>query len=178
MPEMFLRRLREKYKTFYDVKEQPSCVSLPLDIYARFHQRHEKYFATKKINIWRLDHEEHCLVKYYEHLTKKDLEEMIALLKSSIPHLTKPHPDHLKTIITGVLVTKTPLSSNLQKSITAFKHSKAFKFYLHGWCDLRLIHLDLFTQQVTTNPAGQEVKKFYQFLFEKNNNMEIKEVSL
>jgi len=177
MPEMFLQRLREKYEIYYDMKEQPSCIPLPLDIYAHFYQRNEKYFAAKKINVWRLDHEEHCLVKYYEYLTRKDLEEMIALLKSSIPHLVKPHPDHLKTMITGVLITKTPLFYDLQRSVTAFRHSKAFKFYLYGWCDLRLIHLDLFSQQVTTNQAGQEVKKFYQFLFE-NKNKEIKEVSL
>lgn len=164
MPSTLRQNLEEKYSRFYDIKEPPSFVSFPVELYARFYQRNEKYLASKKINLWSLNQEEHCLVKFYDTLTKADLEKMITTLKAGIEFLVNPHPDHMKTFLTGVFITREKISPELAGIVERFKYGKAFKFYLHGWCDLRLVILDLSSRQVICNSAGREVRKFYETL--------------
>ncbi|QNB46349.1 hypothetical protein BR63_08490 [Thermanaerosceptrum fracticalcis] len=164
MPNTLRQDLEKKYSRFYDIKEKPSFVPFPVELYAHFYQRNEKYFASKKINLWSLDHEEHCLVKYYDSLTKTDLEKMINTLKEGIGHLVNPHPNHMKTFLTGVFITREKVSPEMSSLVEKFAYSKVFKFYLYGWCDLRLIVLDLSSRQVICNRAGREVRKFYESL--------------
>lgn len=169
MPEAIIHELRERYKHWFDLLEQPSFIDFPLDIYAHFHQENKKYFASKKVALWRMNHEDHCFVKHYAFLEQQDLDTMVAALKKGIGHLVKPSSDHMKTFLTGVLITANPLSPQLAEKIKKFAYCKAFMFYIHGWCDLRLIVVDLSSRQVITNKAGLEVKKFYQDLLDENN---------
>ncbi len=176
MPGTLRQDLEEKYSLFYDIKEPPFFIPFPVELYAHFYQRNEKYFATKSINLWRLDHEEHCFVKKYDSLTQTHLAEMIDVLKQGIGHLVNPHPNHMKTFLTGVFITREKVSPELVRFVEKFKYSKAFKFYLYGWCDLRLVILDLSSRQVICNAAGREVRKFYENLLGDIHNQYEKEV--
>ena len=164
---IILAQLKNHYQNHFDLKEQPEPITFPLDLYAHFYQRNERYFATKNINLWRLDTEEHCLVKVFDHISQENLYQMTEVLKESISHLVHPHPDHMKTYITGVIISEGPVSNQLAKDIECFKYSKSFKFSLYGWCDLRLVVFDSSSQQVFYNKAAKEVKGFYQTLLER-----------
>jgi len=105
------------------------------------------------------------LVKYYDKIVNYDIDKMSELLKDSLEKLVKPHPDHMKTVITGVMLTSSPISDELKPVIKKYKYKKAFKFYMYGWAEIRLIVIDLSSKQVLCNPAGKEVQKFYEGLF-------------
>lgn len=170
-----VERLKTIYQAYYDLKEPPAFVPFPLDLYAHFYQKNEKYFASKRITLWRMEHDEHCLVKVYEEITPDDIDVMTGVLQNGIDYLVKPGPEHMKTFLTGVFITRTTPSPEILQMVKKFKCGKAFKFYFHGWCDIRLVVVDLFSQQVITNAAGQEVRKFYEVLLG-NINKENKEV--
>lgn len=153
--------LRKQYENYYDIQEPPSFVPFPLDIYAHFYQRNQKYFASKKIQLWRMDHEEHCFVKRYGTLTRADIDDMLAILKTAAERLPNPGPDHFKTMITGVFICETPLAPDLLNFIRRYKFSKPFKFYLHGWSEIRLVVVDRSCRQVYCSPAGKDARKFY-----------------
>ncbi|MCR4443330.1 MAG: hypothetical protein QHH10_13500 [Peptococcaceae bacterium] len=161
MDECFLELLKKRYENYYDIQAPPSFVPFPVDIYAHFYQKSQKYFASKKIQLWRMDHEEHCFVKRYGALTRTDVDDMLAVLKTAAEKLPKPGPDHFKTLITGVFVCENPLSPELLGFINRYKFSKPFKFYLHGWSEIRLLALDRSSRQVICSPAGKDARKFY-----------------
>lgn len=168
--EGYLEKLREMYSWYHDVKEQPPGISVTLDLYAHFYQTNQKYFGSKRINLWRVDNEEHCLVKKHETISRIDVDQMTSLLKAAVDRLVNPHPDHMKTVITGVMITKEPLGSEIKPLIEKYGYKKSFKFYLFGWAEVRLIALDLCSKTVICNSAGEEVKKFYEGLFAGENN--------
>lgn len=176
--ELFLKNLENRYCHYYDIKETPSFVPFPLDLYAHFYQSNAKYFATKKISVWRMDHEEHCLVKCYDTLEENDLARMIRTAKMAVDYLVKPSPDHMKTYITVVVPTWSPLTQELRNYIEKFRYSKAYKLYLHGWCDLRLVVIDLSSRQVVCNKAGKEVSRFYEHLLKDSDDNITKEATL
>lgn len=163
--EGYLEKLRERYSRYHDVKEQPDDIPVTLDIYAHFYQTNQKYFGSKRINLWRADNEEHCLVKRHNNIRKNDVDVMISLLKIGVERLVKPHPDHMKTILTGVMITSEPLADDIKPLIEKFSYKKSFLFYLCGWAEIRLLALDLSSQIVLSNPVGKEVINFYEGLF-------------
>lgn len=160
-----MEKLKDRYSRHHDVKEQPPDIPVSLDLYAHFFQTNQKYFGSKKINLWRLDNEEHCFVKQYEKLEQSDLEQMRDLLKHAVDLLIKPHPDHMKTVVAGVMLTSEPLAGELKPLIEKYNFKKVFSFYLCGWAEARLFVVDLASKQVLCNTAGKEVKKFYEGLF-------------
>jgi hypothetical protein len=167
---LYLEQLKDRYCRFHDVKEQPPGLPVNLDLYAHFCQTNQKYFATKKINLWRLDNEEHCLVKWFEEIDKSAIAQMTNLLQEAVAYLVNPHPDHMKTVITGVMLTTKPLDAELKPLIEKYNYKKVFKMYLCGWAEARLVVLDLSSKQVLCNPTGKEVKKFYEGLFADDNH--------
>lgn len=167
--EEYLKKLRDRYSCYHDVKEQPPCIPVTLDIYAHFYQTNQKYFGSKRINLWRVDNEEHCFVKQHQNISKNDVEVMISLLKIGIDQLVQPHPDHMKTVITGVMIAIEPLAADVKPLIEKHSYKKSFKFYLCGWAEVRLVALDLSSKKVLCNPAGKEVKNFYEGLLAGEN---------
>lgn len=164
----YLKKIELEFQQYYDIKEPPDYLPFNVDIYAAFFQRNEKYFGSKKVNLWRLTTNEHIFLKSYNQLNLQEVELMVDTLKKSIEVLIEPSSEHMKTYITGVFIIEknNNLSLELIEYINKFKFSKVFKFYLHGWCDLRLILIDLSSSKVYTSREGREVKNFYQRLLE------------
>lgn len=161
----YLDRLTQLYNFYHDVKKVPNFTPLSLDIYAHFYQSNQKYFGSRNISLWRVNNEEHCFVKYYEEINMSSFDEMIITLKEAIINLVNPHPDHMKTAVTGVVITEKAPEDGLIMHVKNFRYKKPYLFYLHGWSEIRLLVIDLSSKQVICNSAGKEVKKFYEGLF-------------
>ena len=163
--DYYLSRLINLYSHYHDVKKVPNFTPLPLDIYAHFYQNNQKYFGSKNISLWRVNNEEHCYAKYYEKIDMLIINEMIMTLKKAVINFVKPNPDHMKTVITGVVITESPPGAELVAYAKKFSYKKPYMFYLHGWSEIRFLIIDLSSKQVICNSAGKEVKKFYEGLF-------------
>ena len=145
----YLKKIEIEFQQYFDIKEPPNFLPFNVDIYASFFQKNEKYFGSKKVNLWRLTTNEHIFLKCYNQLNFPEVDMMINILKDSIGMLIKPSSEHMKTYLTGIfIIENNNLSPELIKYIESFRFSKAFKLYLHGWCDLRLILIDLSSSKV------------------------------
>lgn len=160
-----LENLKELYQKYHDLKDPPYFSDLKMDLYAHFYQTNQKYFGSKTITLWRLDNEEHCFTKYFEYVDIFRLNLMVDTLKIALNKLVKPHPDHMKTVITGVIVTSSEVPVEVIKAIKKFTYKKVFKLYFFGWAEIRLILIDLSSKQVISNASGREVQKFFEGLF-------------
>ena len=77
--------------------------------------------------------------------------DFATVLKGSIAQLVHPHADHIKTVLTGVLIAGNGCEGDVYNIVTAFRFSKAFKWYLHGWCEIRFVVVDLRENAIVHN---------------------------
>jgi len=134
-----------------------------LDMYCYCNIDNRKYLGSKNMKIWSYEINEHCLITstdeiVTEHFTRK----FTNWLQDLIPELVKPHSEHMQSYLTGVIITSGGVEEKHKKYIEKFKFSKSFMWGLQGWCDLRLVVVDLTNRQVITNKKAEEVKQVYQ----------------
>ena len=82
-------------------------------------------------------------------------------LENTIDQLVEPNMNHKQSYITYIKVVENGIPDNLIKNIKRFSYSKSFALGFMGWCDIRLIIVDLANNQVFANKKGEKVKHNY-----------------
>jgi hypothetical protein len=140
-------------------------------MYAVCNINNSKYLGSKNLKIWSYEINEHCLIiSTKETLTVSFVQDFVGWLKEQIPVLIKTHPEHMQSYLTGVIISPSGIDNQAMQFINKLKYSKSFLWGLQGWCDLRLLVVDLATGQVISNKKAEEVKKVYQPKFSSSFN--------
>ena len=92
---------------------------------------------------------------------KNEVEEFSQFLISSINKLSPPSVDTMSTILNGILVSTSGFSEEAIRFGEKFKFSKSFLLGIKGWCDIRLILVDLKEEKLYSNKKGTEVLSAY-----------------
>jgi|Deesub1362A_J573_1020465.scaffolds.fasta_scaffold04300_4 arginyl-tRNA--protein-N-Asp/Glu arginylyltransferase len=158
----YLEKLKQSYRSFFDVYTDKKINDELFNIYAKSNIKNEKYLGTKSLKIWGYENNEHCLVKTYNNkIDEENIDELVHCLRGCINILVKPHLEHMLSVITCVVVTTEGYSEKAIRKAKKVKISRAFAFGFKGWCDVRLILVDLKHNAVYTNKKGREVINFY-----------------
>ncbi|MDI3538830.1 MAG: hypothetical protein PWP12_1023 [Bacillota bacterium] len=163
----YLETLAGRLSPYFDVFRNEEVAGRRLDLVGRFKMRSEKYFFVKSLTLFAYENREIVLVEGDKEINRSKAEEFAGYLKDLIPLLIKPSEEHMSTMLTGVLVAEEGVTPEAQVWIGRFRHSQNFKWLLHGWCDVRLLAVDLASGQVYSNKAGRAVKEAYRVLKEK-----------
>ncbi len=67
----------------------------------------------------------------------------------------------MSTMLNGVLVTTSGFSEEAVNFAKKFKFSKSFLLGIKGWCDIRLILVDLKGEKLYSNQRGKGVLSAY-----------------
>jgi hypothetical protein len=156
----YIKNLNMKFERHFDIKKDITLFGEAVNIYAKHFNISGRTFITKNDIIDRCENNEHCFVKSFDTVTEKEIEDFGQFLKTVAEKLVNPGKDHMSTYITGVIVANN-VADNVRETVKNYKYNKAFKFYLHGWCDVRYICVDLGKGEVITNKAGKMVNKVY-----------------
>lgn len=159
--QLYIDKIREKFEKHFRIETGVGILGEKIDMYARFSNISGRTFITQHDVIDKCENYEICYIKGYEMLTSGDVEKFGEFLKNAVNKFINPGADHMSTYVTGVMVADS-ISDDVRKAVEKFKYSKAFMFYLRGWCDVRLVCVDLSEGNVITNIAGKKVKKVYQ----------------
>jgi len=160
--EVYLRDLEERYKYYYELERDKEISDLKVDIFALSSTEHFRQALTKNIKIDQHYTKEYAVVKVENRsIDKSDVEEFSKYLKSLINKLFTPSVDIMSTIITGVLVSTSGFSEEALSFTKKFKFSKSFLLGIKGWCDIRLILVDLKEEKLYSNQKGKEVLSAY-----------------
>jgi len=155
----YLENLQRKYERHFNIEKDITLFEEAIDIHARFCNISGRTFITKNDVVDRYENYEYCYVKRF------DTEEKIAayggFLKRIAHECIEPGKDHMSTYVTGVIIGNS-IDDNAKKAVRKYSCSKAYLFYLRGWCDVRFICVDLNNNEIITNKAGKRVKKVYQ----------------
>ncbi|QCX34270.1 hypothetical protein FDN13_11470 [Caloramator sp. E03] len=159
---VYINNLQNKFSRYFDIERNINISGTEIDMFAKYFERCARTLITQKDVIDAYENNEICFIKCYEALSLEKVYEFENFLKNAVARYVKPHKEHMSTYITGVIVCKDEIDSECVKEIKKFKYSKAFKFFLHGWCEVRFVAVDLLNNSVITNKQGKSVKKVYQ----------------
>jgi len=67
----------------------------------------------------------------------------------------------MSTVLNGVLVSTSGFSEEAVSFAKKFKFSKSFLLGIKGWCEIRLILVDLKKEELYSNQKGKEVLSAY-----------------
>ncbi|MGM0411362.1 MAG: hypothetical protein ACQEQF_11470, partial [Bacillota bacterium] len=149
-------------KSYFNLEENKVIANKKFDLYAFSHIQNQKYFANKKFKIWEYAKYEHCLIKKN---TKDDSENLIPnkdFFKKAIDELVEVHRNHKQSYLSIIKIRESEFNENEINKIENLSFSKSFYLGFKGWCDLRLIAVDLKNNKVYSNQEGEKVKDNYQ----------------
>jgi len=92
---------------------------------------------------------------------KSEAEHFSKFIKSLVNELVNPSVETMSTILNGVLISASGFSEEAVSFTKKFKFSKSFLLGIRGWCDIRLILVDLKEKKLYSNKKGEEVLSAY-----------------
>ncbi len=158
----YLKDLEERYKYYYNVERNKEILNVRIDIFAKSSTEHFRQVLTKRIKIDQHYTKEYAVVKTLKGRgNKSEVENFSKFIESLVNELVIPSVNTMCTIINGVLINTSGFSEEAVRSAKRFKFSKSFMLGIKGWCDIRLILVDLKEQRVYSNDKGKEVLSAY-----------------
>jgi len=159
--EAYVDMLKSKFERHFHIEKDIEVLGNKIDMLAKYVNISGRTFITKNDVIDRCENFEYCYIKRYDTINEEEAAAYGQFLKRTADELIEPGRDHMSTYVTGVIIGNN-INDNVKKTVEKYSYSKAFSFYLKGWCDVRLICIDLGNNEVVTNKAGRKVKKVYQ----------------
>jgi hypothetical protein len=160
--EGYLELLKSKFERHFNINTDVEIFGNKIDMLAKYTNISGRTFITKNDIIDRYENHEYCYIKKFDNIAEKEVDTYGQFLKKIVDEYVKPGKDHMSTYVTGVIIGSS-INSNVKKMVEKYNYSRAYSFYLRGWCDVRLIYVGLDSNEIITNKAGKKVKKVYQF---------------
>lgn len=157
----YLEVITKRLMPYFDLSKDEKVAGKQMNLVARFNMRNEKYFFIKNITLFAYENHETVLVRRESELTEETAKEFCTYLKKAVTELVNPNDEHMSSVVTGILVATEGITPKARKVIESFHYSRNFKFLLQGWCDVRLLAVDLTTCEVYSNRAGRPVREAY-----------------
>ena len=160
----YLERLLIRYQLHYNVETNKFISGTKIDIYALSVIEHYRNVFNKKIKIDHYQEREIILVNGFEkYIEGKDINEYFQFLNKAAQELINPSFDVMCHVINGILVSSNGFSQEAISVSQRFKYSKTFALGIKGWCDIRLLLIDIKNNAVFYNAKGREIAEVYSF---------------
>lgn len=160
----YLAELAKRYQAHYNVETGQIVAGKQLDIYAISIIEHFRNVITRKIKIDQYQEREMILVKGFDRLVQdEDIKEFSHFLINAAGKLVVPSLDVMSHTINGILVSSQGFSEEAIKTATKFRYGKTYCLGIKGWCDVRLLLLDIKNHSIYSNAKGKEITEIYRF---------------
>lgn len=172
--DKYLKDLEERYKHYYEIERNKELLGEIVDIFASSSMECFRHVLTKKIKIDQYYTKEYAIVKAKGSLiNKEEIEKFCNFLKSFINNLVCPSTEVMSTTLSGILVSTIGFSKDAVKFGQEFKFSRSFWLGIKGWCDIRLILVDLREEKLYSNNQGKEILFAYKIKSSKGDDVKI-----
>lgn len=160
--QKFINEMANQYTIQFNVYRDEKLGDIPLDFYAEFKRRDEKYLMTKTIKVWSVENQQYVFVKRHNGaVTKKDIRSFANELDLHIPSFVPKKQEHMSTYFLGVIVTDGPVEKSVQRDIKRARKIKFLKYGWHGWADRYMVIVSLKERCVYVHTKGREfVREF------------------
>lgn len=156
----YTNMLEYKLQAYYNTQRNYEFDGEVYDLKATYIERNEQYIATKKTVVWDYEQYQHILLKSFETIDLKKVEDFTKALVDFTAHIVEPSSSHMSTLVSGVILTDGGITEDIIKYVQKFKYYKSFKFGLNGWVNIALNLLDINNiQDSYYNKKGKEDSK-------------------
>jgi len=162
--EEYLEELEKRYQAHYNVERYKAIAGKELDIYAISIIEHFRHAFTKSIQIDHYQEKEIILVKgFKKFIQDKEIKEFSQYLVTTSKELVTPSFEIMSHIINGIIISSQGFSEEAISNAQSFKYGRTFCLGIKGWCDIRLLLIDIQNNDVYCNVKGREVVEIYAF---------------
>ncbi len=161
--EEYIQNILKKFRRHFDIHESYIIGDYEFDFLAEFHERNEKYFASKKITLDAAENNEYCFFKYLENMNKEYFFILSHILEEAISFLVKPTFEHMSTILTCVIISDKIANDGVIQNIEKYRFNKSFFLNLKGWIKIRFVLVDLTLEKIYTSKEGGQIEEVYKF---------------
>ena len=160
----FLEALEDSYSAYYNIRHVTPPDGLPLAFEADFLKRDERYLMIKSAKLYGNETNEFVYVFSAEQFSREKTDECIQYaLDNGLPRV-QPHKEHQYTNIKVLFIADT-FDEETRKNVASKRFQKSYHFSLWGYSSLITSAVDVTTEEVWTNAAGREMKKYFSKLF-------------
>ncbi len=160
----YLDELEKRYQAHYNVETYKAIAGKQIDIYAISIIEHFRHVLTKKIQIDHYQEREIILVKGFEQYVKKEeIEIFLKYLIHANKELVVPSFNIMSHEMNGIMVSSQGFSKEAIEAARKFRYGRTFCLGIKGWCDIRLLLIDIKNSCVFCNAKGKEVAEVYTF---------------
>lgn len=160
----YLQELVKRYQLHYDVETNKFIAGEKVDIFAFSVIEHFRNVLTKKIKIDCYQEKEFVLVRGWGKLVDKiTLNNFSQFLVNVTRELVIPSFEVMSHTINGIIVSANGFTQEAISAGQSFKYGKTFSLGIKGWCDIRLVLIDIKNSCVFCNAKGREVVGVYSF---------------
>lgn len=165
-----LKKLLKFYSNSFDITENYRIGDVEYDAYGYCNITNFKYVLVKKAELWRALCFEHVFFRSVKTLTEGDIEEFCIQTADFIePELVRKGEkctpkDHMYSYITGIFICEDGLTSEAARKIRKAKFFKNYMFTVRGYCELRLVAVDMKNGVVIGNTAAKDLVKDYKVI--------------
>lgn len=154
--------LAKRLAAHFDFADTRDFLPFELDLFAVYQLKSEKYFFTKKINLYNIQNDAYFLVKKITAQTGvREIETYCDRLIAYLPDMLHITAAHMSSVVTLAFISETAVPEDLAAFIAQKKYHKDFMFTLKGWADLGLVAVDLEKRQVYGNKFAKKTMKNY-----------------
>lgn len=157
----YMENLQKKFERHFNIEKDVVILGENIDISAKFSDISGRTFITKNDVIDRCENYEYCYIKKFDNVNEETVASYGRFLKKIVSEFVKPGINHMSTYVTGVIIGNS-VNEDAKNAVRQYSYSRAYSFYLRGWCDVRLICIGIKNNEIITNKAGKRVQKVYQ----------------
>lgn len=163
----YLQKLIRQYEGSFDISNDYEVKGLNHAAYGYFNSHSEKYILTKEVQMWEVNNHEHIFFRKLPILTKMDFDWMDEMFQDfAEPVLVRkeeplPPKNHMYSYLTYIFITEGSVDQALVKMIRKYRYSKTYLFSLRGWCDARVIVIDLAENRLYANKQAKPILRLY-----------------
>ncbi len=167
-PDKMKERLIQAYKHSYDLTAPYKFGGLSFDLYGYFYAHQEKYVLTREAQMWEKNGYDHLFVTMVDKIDVEFLSVLDRMIRDHAePELVRagrkhPAKNHMYSDITVVVISSSAISDNVRAWIRRYRFARNYLFTIRGWCDARLIAIDLAENSVYGNAKAKPLLSYYQ----------------
>ncbi|MGL5438074.1 MAG: hypothetical protein ACRDBO_22285 [Lachnospiraceae bacterium] len=168
----YLSRILQSYQESYDLTVPYTCGNTAFAAYGHFYARQEKYMLVREVKMWESNGFDHVFFLEVDTATEHTIADMDRIIRQfAEPELVRggrkyPVENHMYSDITYVILSKGRIEEPILKPIQNYRFGKNYLFTLRGWCDARVVAVDLSENRVYGNRRAKKLIPFYRMLFD------------
>ncbi len=163
--ETYMQNIMKKFHHHFDIRENYSLKDYNFDYLAEFHERSEKYFASKKIVLDGMENNEYCFFTYVPDMGLSHFNHLTHILEDALLDIVEPTSEHMSTLFTCIIIAENIDDDHTISMLKKYRYSKSFLFNFKGWAKIRFVLVDLSSEKIYTSKGGERLKKVYDFIF-------------